>query len=200
MEIAARLLKRQAKGPRPRRKRNGLVDKCLADLIESCLATDPELRPASAGYWLPRCVRSGALPAGAPLDSRSPRVRAGCRRGGTADGRWRGRLSRALPSLRCPPVPAGARLLRGGPRRIGVRRLNASLVANPRQSGASSCARFKRRGDFKLAFADYDPPTSWNPRRKSPPARGSAWASSPRNGKRLLHRCAIEAATIRRRC
>ncbi len=205
MEIAARLLKRQAKGPRPLRKRNGLVDKRLADLIESCLATDPELRPASAGV-LASALRAELAP------SRRARRWTAAHRGFVLAAAVAVLLTvvgaAAYLALR-PPYDVrqfrqGLAYYEAGQDELRVRRLNASLVANPaRRAAPSSCAPA-----FSSAAATSNwhlpittPPTSWNPRRKSPPARGSAWASSPRNGKRLRSTVARStAATIRRRC
>src|SRR5205823_12895550 len=47
-ELRDRLRERQRAGHRPLREANPRVDKAVARLVESCLATDPDARPQSA--------------------------------------------------------------------------------------------------------------------------------------------------------
>jgi len=157
--IASRLWKRQAKGPRPLRQRNRQVDARLAGLIESCLAFDPQNRPASADA-LAAALRKELTPFRRVL-------------------RWaaahRGLVLTAVLAtlflvmgvatylvLR-PPYPVrqfrqGLAYYEAGQDDLALQSLNSSLVADPRSSDAL-IARGRvhvRCGDFQLAFADYD--------------------------------------------
>lgn len=173
--MAARLRKRQEKGPRPLRTRNRRVDKRLAGLIESCLAFDRELRPASAE------VLAAAL-----RREISPFRRA---------SRWVKEHRKfvlamivgtvvalagaaAYVALR-PPYPVrefrqGVAYYKAGEDDLALQSLNASLAAEPR-SGDALLARARvnqRQGKFQLAFADYDAADHLDPSPKIAACKG----------------------------
>ena len=158
-EMAARLRKRQEKGPLPLRKRNPRVEKRLADLIESCLAFDRERRPPIAA------VLAAALRRELSASQRASRWARGHRGlvlamvasatlmiGGTA----------TYLALR-PPYPVrefrqGVAFYQAGRDEFALRSLNASLDADPRQSEVliARARVYQRRSNFNLAFADYE--------------------------------------------
>jgi serine/threonine protein kinase/Tfp pilus assembly protein PilF len=158
-EIAGRLLKRQAKGPRPLRNRRGTVDKQLAGLVESCLAFDPELRPANAGALACALREQLTLP-------RRARRWTAAHRGLVLAAAVAVLLTvlgmAAYLALR-PPYEVrqfrqGLAYYEAGQDELALQSLNASLAADPRRSDAliARARVYKRRRDFKLAFADYD--------------------------------------------
>lgn len=56
-DVAEHLLRQQEEGPEPIREKNPQVDKPLAQLIESCLAFDPEGRPKTSAAVAAACRR-----------------------------------------------------------------------------------------------------------------------------------------------
>ena len=175
--IAQRLLKRQAKGPRPLRKGNRLVDRRLAGLIESCLAFDRERRPANAEALASALRKELALP-GAPAAGRQR----------TADWRCRSSRPRCLRPSPWPLILRSARRTRSAstsrglliigqartswrcsvlmPRLLPLRTggTRSSPVPVPRSAAETS--------NWHLPITT--PPTNWLPVRKSPRARDIA--------------------------
>ncbi len=157
--IAQRLLKRQAKGPRPPRKGNRLVDRRLAGLIESCLAFDRERRPANAEALASALRKELALPRRARRWTAAHR---GLAMSVLAASLLAAFAVAAYLALR-PPYSArqyqqGLAYYRAGQDELAVQCFNASLAAAPHRRDAlvARARAQERRGDFQLAFADYD--------------------------------------------
>ncbi len=158
-KIAADLRKRQRKGPGPLRRHNRQVDKRLARLIESCLAFDPELRPATAD------VLAIALRKELSLPRRASRWSAAHRGFVVATIVIAMLIAAGATSylLLRPPYPVrqlrqGLAYFEVGQDELALRSLNASLDAEPHCSDALVArARVRQhRDEFQLAFADYD--------------------------------------------
>jgi serine/threonine protein kinase/Tfp pilus assembly protein PilF len=174
-EIAARLLKTQAKGPHPLRKLNDQVDKRLAGLIESCLAFDPELRPPSAE------VLASALRQELALSRRTRRWTAAHR--GIVLAAGAAALSIVLgtvvyvsvrPPYQIRQFQLGLAYYREGKDDLALQSLNAAIAADPRQSDAlvARARVHQRRGAFQLAFADYDAANQLDPRPETAACEG----------------------------
>jgi eukaryotic-like serine/threonine-protein kinase len=158
-EIAAALRKRQAEGPRPVRERNSRVDRRLAGLIESCLAFEPKRRPKDADVLTAALRRELAI-------SRCAVRWATAHRGLV--------LTTALIALLVvlgataylilrPPYSVrqfqqGLAYYEAGRDDLALQCLNASLSSEPGRSETliARARVLQRRGNFQLAFADYD--------------------------------------------
>jgi serine/threonine protein kinase len=173
--VAARLRKRQRKGPRPLRQRNHRVDKRLAGIIESCLAFDPELRPATANELasalrkelsVARCVRRwGVAHRGLVMAI----VLAAMLIGAGAVAYFMLRPPYAVRQFRL-----GLEYCEKGQDDMALKCLDASLETSPNWSAALIIrARVRRhRGEFQLAFADYDAADRLTPSPKTAACKG----------------------------
>ena len=174
-EIAARLLKRQSNGPPRLRKWNGLVDKRLASLIESCLAFDPELRPPSAEALASALRQELALP-------RRTRRWATAHRGVVLAALLAALLTflgtAAYLALRPPyqvrQFQQGLAYYAGGKDDLALQCLNASLGADPHRSEAlvARARVHQHRGELQLAFADYNVADQLDPRPETAACKG----------------------------
>ncbi len=157
--VAVKLRKRQKKGPPPLRQRNRRVDKRLAALIESCLAFDPDLRPATAD------ALASALRKELSLTRRANRWATAHRELVLAMILVVMLISTGVGSYFMLRPPYAVRQFRQaivyyhtGQDDMALKCLNASLDADPASSEALIArARVREhRNEFQLAFADYD--------------------------------------------
>ena len=165
-EIAAGLRQEQAAGPRPIQEYNRQVDKRLSQLIDRCLAYDPELRPAKADEV------AAALRRELTLSRRTGRWLAAHRRLvlAVASAALALLLGTAAFFILRPPFAVrqyqqGLTCFEAGQYNLALDCLNASLQADPRGSDvlAARARVYQRRGNFQLAFVDYDTASQLTP-------------------------------------
>lgn len=158
-EAARQLRRQQANGPKPIRGLNSLADRGLARLVESCLAFEPDCRPATAEHLAAAFHRELSF------------SRRGSRWIGTHRGLVLG-LSVALLSVLLATVlffamrpPYSDRQLQLGLHRLdeaqyakAIDYLSNSLRTNPTSSEAlfARGRAYQGFGKFQMAFQDYD--------------------------------------------